>query len=271
MTTASTGGAEPKTADAFSRRGAARASRNDLPGAIADFTQAIALDPKNPAYLRQRAFAYDKTDAQKALDDLGHALVLDPNDEEALIARSEIRLGLRADDDESVPAGLTADLDTAARVAAQAADARLELAHLYEAAGNREAAIGQYDLWIAAHPVDNRIPSALNGRCWARAILGHDLDQAEADCSRALRLQPGNPDINDSRALVYFKKGDLAHALHDYNAALKADAKLASSLYGRGLIEIRQGKAAQGAVDIAAAKASDAKIVNEAKRWGLNP
>ena len=37
---------EPRTAAAYNNRGFARYDQGDLPGAISDFDQAIALDPK---------------------------------------------------------------------------------------------------------------------------------------------------------------------------------------------------------------------------------
>ena len=49
------------------------------------------------------------------------------------------------------------------------------------------AAIGQYSLWIKAHPNDNRMAQALNGRCWVRALWNIEADKAMADCDGAVR------------------------------------------------------------------------------------
>src|SRR5437762_1034465 len=45
----------------------------------------------------------------------------------------------------------------------------------------------------------------------------------------------------DSRAFVHLKMGDLADAIAYYDAALRLDPKIASSLCGRGLSKLRMG------------------------------
>jgi tetratricopeptide (TPR) repeat protein len=48
---------------------------------------------------------------------------------------------------------------------------------------------------------------AYNGRCWARALAGRDLDQALADCDGSLRLSPDDANGLNSRGLVQRKLG----------------------------------------------------------------
>jgi hypothetical protein len=56
-------------------------------------------------------------------------------------------------------------------------------------------------------------------------------------------------------------KLELFHvALDDYNAALAANPKLASSLYGRSLAKQQLGDARGAATDMAAARAIDQQI-----------
>ena len=74
---------------------------------------------------------------------------------------------------------------TVAKSAPPAADVRLRLAGFYERWDRLTDAVAQYDLWINAHPDDNRHSLALNGRCWARGLLGQDLDKALSDCDAA--------------------------------------------------------------------------------------
>jgi hypothetical protein len=53
--------------------------------------------------------------------------------------------------------------------------------------------------------------------------------------------------------------GDLPSAIADFDAALKAEPAMASSLYGRGLAKRRRGDDAGGEADIAAARRAQSR------------
>jgi tetratricopeptide (TPR) repeat protein len=255
---------EPKDADGYARRGAARLGRGDLAGALADLTKAHDLAPDNAAYLYQRALAYRQNRQPfLAMADLDAALKLQPDDVEALLARAQMRLTGRE------TAQAMDDLNAADRLLPKPADARLDLAALYQRADALATAAVQYDLWIKAHPDDSRLADALHQRCWVGGLLGQDLDRALATCDSALRRQPKNPHFLDARGLVRLRRGETDKAIADYDAALAIDPKIAWALYGRGLAEQRQGKADQAKADFAAAAAIRPKIAEEAKARGL--
>ncbi|GAA0325119.1 hypothetical protein GCM10009087_39300 [Sphingomonas oligophenolica] len=257
-------GPEPVTAADYSLRGNARAARLDFVSALADLTRACELAPDNADYRYQRALVLLRTGRRPmAMADLERALTLKPDHADALLLRANLRL--RGGD----RAAARADLDTADRVLAAPSDKRLELGHAYEAVGDLDAAIPQYDRWIAAHPDDSRMPNALNGRCWARALAGHDLAGAISDCDRALKLRPHTAAYLGSRGLARLRNGDLDKAMADYQAALAIEPKLAWSLYGRGIIEQKQGLAAQAKTDIAAAVALEPDLPERARKIGL--
>jgi tetratricopeptide (TPR) repeat protein len=132
-------------------------------------------------------------------------------------------------------------------------------------------AIEQYDLWIAAHPDDNRQPMALNGRCWARAMANVDLNRALKDCNGALSRMAHSAALLDSRAMVRLRMGDYPHALADYDEALKAGSDTAWTHYGRGIAELKLGRKADGDADIAMARSLDAEIIEQAKKRGIVP
>ena len=54
-------------------------------------------------------------------------------------------------------------------------------------------------------------------------------------------MRPGDGDALDIRGLLHLKMGDLPSAIADFDAALKAEPAMASSLYGRGLAKRRRG------------------------------
>jgi tetratricopeptide (TPR) repeat protein len=68
-----------RAAVAYDSRGIAYANKGDFDGAIADFNEAIRLDPKNAAAYSNRGNAYnDKGDHERAILDLDEAIRLDP-------------------------------------------------------------------------------------------------------------------------------------------------------------------------------------------------
>lgn len=263
---ASEGAAAPTDAEGFSRRGAARSMREDIPGAFADYGEAIRLAPDNIEYLRQRAALYRRTrQPLRAVEDIDRLLKLKPDDVDALMMRAE--MGRRLDH----KADVRSDVDAAAAAAPKPSDRRLELAGFYEAMDAYPEAVAQYDLWIAAHPDDNRRPMALNGRCWTRALANIELDRALKDCNAALSAMPHTAAILDSRGMVRLRMGDYAHALADYDEALKTMTKSAWTYYGRGIAALRLGRTAEGEADIAKAKALDADLPEEARKRGILP
>jgi tetratricopeptide (TPR) repeat protein len=259
---------DPSTAEGYSRAGAVRLAQHDRDGAIADFDKAIALAPTEPRYLLQRAgAALDAGRKEAASTDIAAAIRLKPDDVEALLARA----GLELDADKPDPAAVLADIDAADRAAAPAADERLAIGGLYEAAEQPGRAVAQYDLWVRNHPDDVRRPEALNDRCWARALAGIELPAALSDCNAALRQRPGAIAILDSRGMVELRMGDLDKAIRDYDMVLKAQPKMAWSLYGRGIARRRKGDVAGGEADLAASAAMAPELALRAKGYGIVP
>jgi tetratricopeptide (TPR) repeat protein len=256
----------PQDAPGFARRAAASASRRNYPGAIADLTHAMALAPDDPDYVYERARA-ELANHQPLLGkaDLDAALKLKPDDIAALLTRAVV-YGASGQ-----PVQAKADLASADQLAAKDPDRRLDIGVAYASLHLYAEAIPQLDQWIAVHPHDGRLASAFNNRCWYRAQLGTELDKALADCNEALRLNPGDPGMLDSRGLARLRSGDLDKAIADYDAALALRPNTAWSLYGRGLAELRKGLTKGGQADIAAATALSPHLPEEAKAMGLEP
>lgn len=141
------------------------------------------------------------------------------------------------------------------------------LATLHAAAGRDEPLLALLDEEIAAQP---RSAALLNNRCWHRAIRGAGLDLALADCNAAVAISPIASYL-DSRGLVQLRRGELAAAIRDYDAALAQQPQLAHSLYGRGLAKLRQGDRRGGEADLAAARAGQPGIADEFRAFGLVP
>ncbi len=134
---------------------------------------------------------------------------------------------------------------------------------LYAVKGAYIQAVKDFDNAIRLNPRD---VEALNNRCWVKSILD-ELQDALRDCNDALSLRPNFTDALDSR--VSSASASVRRCTADFDAALRLNPKLASSLYGRGVARQRSGSAAAGDRDLQAAKAIDPNIANEFQSYGI--
>ena len=258
--------AVPTDADGFARRAAAETARGGDAEALKDYAKAGELAPNDPDYAFRRAeVRIAMHQPFLAMGDLDAALKLKPDDVEALVLRARLRLSGHD------PTGAKSDVDTAAAVAAKPADVRLGLGALYIDLDQLPPAIAQFDLWIKAHGDDSRLPLALNGRCWARALANQELDHALSDCNVAVRRAPRTGEPLVGRALAQLRRGDLAHATADADAALKLQPKDHWALYIRGLAELKSGDKAQGDADLATVASGAPRLAARAAKLGITP
>jgi len=117
--------------------------------------------------------------------------------------------------------------------------------------------IAELDHLLTSDP--NNI-QGLSSRCYTRATVKSDLDEALADCDQAIRLMPGDPDILGVRAFVLYQQGNYQQALDAYDATLAIAPKIASALFMRGCAKGKLGDVAGKDADIAAARAIQANI-----------
>jgi tetratricopeptide (TPR) repeat protein/predicted aspartyl protease len=256
----------PTNAADYARLGAALTARRNYQEAIANFSKAIELAPASAEYRVLRAHAYFHAgQSVPAMADVEGAVQLAPSDADALILRAEARLSNGNKD------GATTDLKAASATLPLESGRRLELANLYQSADAFPAAIAELDLWIKNHRDEGGAVEALNARCWARALMGQELDKALSDCDASLSRFPNNASGLDSRGLVRLRLGDYDKAVADYDRSLKLSPKNAWSLYGRGMAKLKLNRAAEGKADISAAEAINPHIADEARKHGLTP
>ncbi|MCE9524206.1 MAG: tetratricopeptide repeat protein [Alphaproteobacteria bacterium] len=151
---------------------------------------------------------------------------------------------------------------TAVLSSGEAKGADLAKAHYYR--GNallakREylKAIDDYDAALAIAPDD---ANALHERCWSRAVLAIQLEDALSDCNEALRIRPNDGETLGGRGFVYLRLGFYRTAILDYDAALDRKPDTAEFLYARGTAKIRAGEVEGGNADMAAARALEPDI-----------
>jgi tetratricopeptide (TPR) repeat protein len=139
-------------------------------------------------------------------------------------------------------------------------------ASAYESLGEFDKAIRDYDEIVGLRPME---ASAFDGRCWARAVWGQQLDVALGDCNAAIGLSTKNSDYFDSRAFVYFRMQDYAHAITDDNSALSSNPRQAGSLFVRGLSKIHIQDFIGGQKDIASALEIDPTLMQTYAGYGV--
>ncbi len=105
--------------------------------------------------------------------------------------------------------------------------------------------------------LDPKFATAYNNRCWARFLMGRDLDQALADCTASLRLSPNQADTINTRGVVQLKLGAFDRAIADFSAAIAINPKDAGSRYARGRGRARRREPAAAAASAAAVAAKN--------------
>jgi ABC-type multidrug transport system ATPase subunit len=133
--------------------------RKDYDGAIAQYTEALGLQPDNAEAHFNRGIAYrHKGDNDRAIADYTEAIRLEPDDAEAYYNR-----GIAHDDRKEYDAA-TADYTEAVRLKPDYAEAYYNRAVNYQSKGDRDRALADYDRAIKARPdYGLRLGSAVRG------------------------------------------------------------------------------------------------------------
>jgi len=256
----------PVTGEDYRRRGAAFVADKKYPEALADFTKAIELDPKNTDALGTRAMFYVLTGKFALADaDADAALAINPRhifalrakgaiaekngDSDGLIAAANAllandptssanALAMRAEGEgqKHQDAAALADADAALKLNSQFGGLYLLRANIYRRRGDDVAAQRQAELAIAAMPNDTYVLIAA-GKIYAAYKRQAD---AMAAFDKALKLEPD--------ASVYLNRGesrdwnDIAGRQADIDAALKLKPNLLEAWYDQIGLFLRQKK-----------------------------
>jgi tetratricopeptide (TPR) repeat protein len=187
----------------YNNRGIAYNNQGDYDRAIADYTEAIRLDPKYAGAFSNRGTAYrNKGDNGRAIADYTEALRLNPN----LTAAAEAK------------AAMVAKAEADAKAAAQAkAAAEAKAAMVAKAEADAKAA-------AQAKAAAEAKVAADRAACGTR-----DGDGAIAACGRMIALDPNDAVAFNNRGFAYVGKSDYDRAIADYSEAIRLDPKLTAA------------------------------------------
>jgi tetratricopeptide (TPR) repeat protein len=202
---------------ALSDRGVAYLNVRNNDRALADFNEAIRIDPDNAKAFGGRGLAYQlraqEGDTERALADWAKALQINPDDADTLEQRARVYMIQRDYD------GMIGDYGALIRLDPDNDWAFQQRAYAYRGKGELERALADY---AEAIRIDPKNAQALHGRGLVLRDKG-DLDRAIDDFSAAIAIDPDHVAVGGlfrDRAAAYRAKGDAARA-----AADEAEAK----------------------------------------------
>lgn len=214
------------TAEEYFSRGYAKGEAGDYEGAIADYTEAIRLNPQYALAYNNRGVARkNKGDLDGAIADYTEAIRLDPQYATAYSNRANAR-SEKGEYDSAI-----ADSDEALRLKPQYASAYINRGIIQTNKGDYDGAIA--DLTEAIR-LDPQAAYAYNSRGIARRKKD-DLDGAIADYTEAIRLDPQYAFLACSnRGVARRNKGDYDGAIADYTEAIRLNPQYADAYANRG-------------------------------------
>jgi len=208
--------------------------------AIADFTQAIRLDPNDAfAYTSRGIVHCDKGDCDLALADHTQAIRLDPNYAMAYNNRGNT-YNNKGDFNRAI-----ADLTQAIKLNPNFVLAYYNRGNAYNNKGDYDRAIADYAQTIKLNPSHF---DAYNNRGIAYDNKG-DLNRAIADYTQAIKLNPNLVDAYYNRGNAYVYKGDFNRAIADYTQSIKLDPNYGMAYYNRGITYHSKGDADKAIAD----------------------
>jgi uncharacterized protein (TIGR03790 family) len=205
----------------------------------AEIESGIDAETTLPAYFSKRRIARGVAQAPGAPE---RAVVLSVRGE-ALMSRGDTAAARTA-------------FEEATKLSSELWQADLQLALLYEQAGQSDAAIARYRRVIATQP---RAAIALNNLAYRLAIEKKDLKEALSLATQAVKLVPTDASVLDTLAWIQHLQGDNAAAVKTIAAALKAGTDIAEIRLHAAVIN-----AAAGARAVAQDNLSEALRLNPA-------
>tara|TARA_R110002072_G_C7937350_1_gene532179 strand:+ start:461 stop:2260 length:1800 start_codon:yes stop_codon:yes gene_type:complete len=226
-------------------RGNKRSSEGDRVGALADYSEAIQIDPDYvKAYYNRAVERREGGDHDGAIADNTKAIELDPSHADAFYNRGCSKLALRDYE------GSEADFSRAVELEPDDSRHYNNRAFVRLRLGDYQGCLADSTRSLALDPKN---ASALYNRAHVRRLL-KDFEGAIADCTEWLSLSKGpqatRARVFHTRGLIKGQSGDRAGALEDFGEAIRLAPTFARAYGDRGTLLRAQGKHRLAARDL---------------------
>ena len=220
------------SAEAYTIRGIGKANLSDNQGAIADYNQAIAINPQYAsAYVNRGIVKYNVGDKQGAIAEYNQAVAINPQ-------RADIYVFLGiAKSDLGDKQGAITEYSKAIAVYPQDYAAYRDRGLARSDLGDKQGAIADFTQAIAINP---QFADAFISRGNRKAELG-DKQGAILDYSQAIAINPKSVDAYFNRGIAKSDLGDKQGTLADYGLAIAINPQFALAYINRGIEYERAG------------------------------
>jgi len=192
------------------------------------------------AIYNNRGHAYfNINDMERAIADYAEALRLEPND---ATARGNLSGVYFYRGNEYLNTG---NYDLAIAEYTKAIQVKPDFAPAYNNRGNAYVGIYDYDRAIADYTQAIRIDSNFADPYYNRGEMyrsEYDYDRAIADYTQAIRIDPNHAHAYNNRGIAYADKGDYDRAIADYTQALRMNPNHIGAYYHRGIAYLSRNR-----------------------------
>jgi lipoprotein NlpI len=229
-------------ATAYALRAMRYDDKADYDRAIADYTEAIRVNPKLDYAFFRRAWAFVQiNDYDRAIADCNAAILLKPQFETAFEVRAYANT-LKGNYVQGI-----SDYSSIINLNSKNSSAYHSRAFLYLKKGDFDRSIKDYSEAIKLQPelaskLNPYLSVAFRGRGRSYDVKG-DYDHAIADYSEAIRLDAAKAAADlVRRGYAYHSKGEYDRAIADYDQAIQLNPRLVAALNDRGFANFAKGQ-----------------------------
>lgn len=222
--------AKPYLAQPYFFRAVAKLNLEDFSGAEADASAAIERNPFIPEVYEVRGVArQNQGNFRGAVEDYDHAGQLLPNNRNLMFNKALALQQLHeVDSARKTFDYLIAEHPGYANAYVGRARLRVENADTVSALADLDKAL----------ELNNKLPNAYVIRASLLMTSPAGYEEAEADISEAIRLEPKEADLYVNRAFLRYNRDDYFGAMADYDYAVQVDPLNSAAVYNRALLRM---------------------------------